>query len=313
LTIIMTPEKKPFFAATYIPKESRFGRVGLLKLIPGIRKLWETRRGDLEEAAQQAVSYLKAFTGGAEGEVTGEGALRAGFDQLARVFDAEYGGFGGAPKFTTPHNLTFLLRYWKRFGDATFDPGCLKKAVDLNGLALRRFWDDSGGGFYFTADDGEDILVRRKEVHDGAVPSGNSVAMLNLLRLGRMTAAPELESKAWRLSRAFAAGVAEAPAAHTRFLAAVDLGVGPSFEVVIAGNPLARDFEVMLQKLRSGFIPNKAVIVRPEGEAPEIVALAGFTRDLRGREGKATAYVCRNYECKLPTTDAGEMLAFLDA
>jgi uncharacterized protein YyaL (SSP411 family) len=134
-----------------------------------------------------------------------------------------------------------------------------------------------------------------------------------MLRLGRMTADPELESKAWRLLRAFAGSVSEAPSAHTQLLAAVDFAVGPAYEVVIAGDPQARDLGKMLQKLRRSFIPNKVVIVRPAGEAPEIAALAGFTKDLHGKEGRATAYVCRNYECKLPTTDAGEMLAFLDA
>ena len=97
-------------------------------------------------------------------------------------------------------------------------------------------WDDSIGGFYFTPDDGEDLIIRKKEIYDGAIPSGNSVAMLNLLRLGRITADSSLEDKAVMIGRSFSTVVRQAPSAYTQLMVAVDFAVGPSCEVPIAGD-----------------------------------------------------------------------------
>ncbi|MCP5116850.1 MAG: thioredoxin domain-containing protein, partial [bacterium] len=76
---------------------------------------------------------------------------------------------------------------------SSFDSSWLKEALELNRLMLDLFWDEEHGGFYVSADDAESLIVRQKEGYDGAIPSGNSVAMLNLVRLGRITADPELE------------------------------------------------------------------------------------------------------------------------
>ena len=98
-----------------------------------------------------------------------------------------------------PGNLddyTFLIHGLLELYETTFEVDYLKKALALNGHLLKHFWDNKNGGFYFTADDGESLLIRQKEIYDGAIPSGNSIAMLNLLRLGRITADSSLEAKA---------------------------------------------------------------------------------------------------------------------
>jgi len=96
-------------------------------------------------------------------------------------------------------------------------------------------------------------------------------------------------------------------------MAALDFAVGPSYEVVIAGNMQAGDTKNMLQALRRAFIPNKVIHFRPtEEEPPEIARLAEFTKYLSSLEGRATAYVCQNYNCKLPTTDIEKMLELLN-
>ena len=82
-------------------------------------------------------------------------------------------------------------------------------------ILSKHFWDDKNGGFFFTSDDGESLLLRQKEIYDGAIPSGNSIAMLNLLRLGRMTANSELEQKASEIGRAFFNNVRNSPAEYT--------------------------------------------------------------------------------------------------
>ncbi|MCZ7395161.1 MAG: thioredoxin domain-containing protein [Candidatus Methanoperedens sp.] len=579
LNMILTPDKKPFYAATYIPKESKFGRAGMLEMIPRIKNLWSLQRSEVEQLAAQNLSALKEVS--ASGVELDEDVLHAAYEQLLGMFDEQHGGFGDVPKFPTPHNFMFLLRYWRRTGDTmalfmvektlyamrkggiydhigfgfhrysvdsgwlvphfekmlydqamlalayveayqatgkeeygktcreiftyvlrdmtspeggfysgedadsegeegkfylwtedeirsvlsgeeallikkvfnithegnfpegkstgrnifylskslyekasflklsmeelqnrivtarrklfdvrekrihpgkddkiltdwnglmiaalakgaavfdepayagaakqaldfillkmsdkegrlyhryrggeaavpgflddyafliwglielyetTFEIRYLKKVHELCNDMIRHFWDEENRGFHLTADDAEKVLVRRKELYDGALPAGNSVAMLNLIRLGKMTANPEFEKKGVQIGRAFSKSISQAPAAYTMLMAALDFAIGPSSEVVVAGDMEAADTKNMLAALRREFIPEKVVIFRPLGEAAEIIHLAGYTRNMLGMEGKATAYVCRDFSCRLPTTDIGEMLKLL--
>ena len=159
------------------------------------------------------------------------------------------------------------------------------------------------------ADEVEMRIGRSKDIYDGARPSGNSVAALNLLRIGRITGSEELGAKADRLFKAFSGQVSPGPVAFSQLMCAVDFNVGPSYEIVIAGINGSEDSHRMLQSLRSLFAPNKVVIFRPDGESPPIVKIAEFTAPQTSLDGKATAYVCLNYACLLPTTDPDVMLA----
>ena len=590
LTIIMTPDKKPFFAATYIPKEGRFGSSGLLELIPRIRDLWTNDRARLLDSAEKISVNLNQIRTPQPGTGTAldESALTNAYEGLCQQFDLQNGGFGSAPKFPTPHNLLFLLRYWKRNNDANaldmvettlqamrmggvydqvgfgfhrystdarwfaphfekmlydqallamayseayqathkveyantaretldyvlrdmtsedggfysaedadsegvegkfylwsvaelkalldkdefslltklfdiqeggnfeiergmnilalrssledaasvygipekeirerlgkirtklfasrekrvrpykddkiltdwnglmiaayakaaqvlgqpvpgqapgdqdhsqaarraadfilarmlqpdgrllhryrdgpgiqanlddysfmiwglielyeavFDTQYLQAALDLTRVMIDHFWDNESGGFYFTPDDGERLLVRHKEIYDGAVPSGNSVAMLNLLRLSRLTGNHEYEELADKIGWAFSTQVNRQPTAYAMLMATLDFGLGPAYEVVVVGDPGAQDTLDMLKALRSRFMPNKVVILVDSGETtPAIFRLAGFTKNLSTTKGAATAYVCANHCCDLPTTDAARMLDLL--
>ncbi|MCG6533443.1 MAG: thioredoxin domain-containing protein [Syntrophales bacterium LBB04] len=586
LTIIMTPDSKPFFAATYIPKQGRSGRPGIMELVPQVASLWRTRRAELLGSSDQIAARLKEASSVEAGSALGEQVLRATYESLLEHFDKRYGGFGSAPKFPSPHNLLFLLRYAKRTGERqaqemvektlramrlggiydhlgfgfhrystdqmwtvphfekmlydqamlalayteayqlttkaeyaktareiftyvlrdlrseeggflsaedadsegeegkfyvwteaelegvlgreearlmakvyntrpdgnfteeatggksggenilhlkqpldelaptlgltsdqlmarvetarsklfearrrrihplkddkvltdwnglmiaalakgaqvfdeptyrdaaakamdfiaqimrdedgrllhryrdgeaskrgnlddyafliwgllelyelTFDAIYLSRALALTADLVAHFWDPEQGGFFFTADDGEALLVRRKEIYDGAIPSGNSVSMLNLLRLGRLTANTDLERKGAQIVKAFSRKAELFPAAFTQLLVGVDFSFGPSHEVVIVGNPDAEDTNRFVRLLRSRFIPNKVVLLKPMGdEASEIVRLAPYTEAYIAADGRATAYVCSNYSCQLPTTDSGEMLRLL--
>jgi len=195
--------------------------------------------------------------------------------------------------------------------ETTFDVRRLRVARDLTRDMLEHFWDEEKGGFYFTADDGEKLLVRPRELYDGAIPSGNSVALSNLLRLARITADTGLEEKASELTKAFGAQVARSPIAFTQFLVGLDFAVGPSYEIVVVGEPGKADTEAMLRALRSKYVPSKVVLLRQPGDAPPIAALAPFTKPMTLRDGKATAYVCRGYACERPTTDPAVMLKAL--
>ncbi len=585
LTILMTPDKKPFFAGTYFPKHTRFGRIGMMELIPRVRDMWRNRRDELEESAQKIASALTEVTAASGGDETlDKDTLATAYEQLRSNYDPRNGGFGKAPKFPTPHNLLFLLRYWKRTGDgkalemvettldhmrrggiydhvgfgfhrystdpgwlvphfekmlydqallaiayteaylatgntsykrtarevldyvlrdmtsaeggfysaedadsegeegkfyvwtqreleealgkddaafastvfgtgkegnftdhatgktglnvlhltsppeelarrlgmdpddfderleavrrrlfearqkrvrplkddkiltdwnglmisalavyyqateekpyleaarksaafildkmvdpegrllhryrggeagieakatdyaffimglidlyeASLDISYLKHALQLNEQFVRYFWDDEEGGFFYTPSYGEKLLVRPKEVYDGALPSANSVALYNLLRLERLTADPRLGDLASRLTAAFSGVVGRYPAGHTQFLVGLDFAIGPSYEVVVTGRAGADDTRAMLRALRSLFVPNMVLVFKPDGEGGnEVSEVAKFTATHQTLDGKATAYVCRNFVCKLPTTDPEVMLEAL--
>lgn len=585
LTIIMTPNMKPFFAGTYIPKKSRFSQTGMLELVPRIEEIWNRQHEEVLDSAEKITSTIQDMISESAGEGIGESILKEAYEDLLSSFDNEYGGFERAPKFPTPHKISFLLRYWRRSGDpealymaehtlenmyrggihdhlgsgfhrystdnmwivphfekmlydqaliatayteayqvtgkrlykeaaegifdyvlrdlkspeggfycgedadvegeegkyylwtldeirsilspeesqlitkvfnlneggnfqeeirgkktgtnllymlrpldavaaelgiptdevesrvkvtkekllaarnkrkrpakddkiltdwnglmiaalakgfqtfgeekylkaaeraadlilkrlyspdkrllhryregvagisgtvddyafliqgllelyeAGFELRYFKAALCLNQELLEHFWDPVQGGFFFTADDSESLIFRKKEFTDAAIPSGNSIEMLNLFRLSRMTANPKLEEKAQELERAFSNHIRKIPSGYTQFLSALDFGLGPAYQVVISGKIESPDTGNMLEELWNYFIPNKVLIFRPEGDEPEITSLATYTKDQIPIEGKTTAYICQNYECQLPTTEINEMLKMLN-
>jgi len=144
LTIIMTPDKKPFFAGTYFPKESRFGRIGMKELIRRIRELWRKERAKIEESAEK-IAQAVAEDFAIEGGDLGEGILASAYEQLLASFDTLHKGFGQAPKFPAPHNLLFLLRRWKRTQDAR----ALSMVTEtLKAMRLGGIYDHLGFGFH---------------------------------------------------------------------------------------------------------------------------------------------------------------------
>ncbi len=133
--------------------------------------------------------------------------------------------------------------------------------------------------------------------------------MLNPLRLRRITSNSDLEDKTERIGRMSFPLVEKSPAAFTQLMVALDFTLGPSFEVVVAGNSKAEDIQGLLKYLQPHFIPNKVVLLHPtELESPDIVPIAEYRRDMSSIGGRATAYICSNFTCKTPTTDAVKML-----
>jgi len=117
LTIIMSPDRRPFFAGTYFPKESQYGRMSLVGLAERIERLWQTGRDDIDRTADSVVESLQPMSSVQPGEAPGKELLHTAYKEMERLFDDKHGGFGTTPKFPTPHHLTFLLRYWKRAND----------------------------------------------------------------------------------------------------------------------------------------------------------------------------------------------------
>jgi hypothetical protein len=583
LTVIVTPEKKPFFAGTYIPREGRFGMSGLLELLPRITKFWEERRSDLTASADEIATALRETAGSGTGVEPDPSLLQEGYEELAVRFDEVNGGFGNAPKFPTPYNLLFLLRFWKRtgkphalsmvektldamrmggicdqigggfhrystdalwrvphfekmlydqalllmayteawqatrnpqfrktaeeiityvirdltspegaffsaedadseggegsfylwtkdevrqimgeddaalaarffsmkdagnypapdgkpghnilfltsspasrasipgtsgadaesqfasiktrllkarerrsrpprddkiladwnglfiaalayaartfgnetylaaarqamefvlhhmhdetggllhryregeaaipaFGDdyaciikalielyeSSFEPSYLSSALEHNAWFLSHFWDAKSGGFFTLSDTQKILLFRKKEISDGAVPSCNSVAFENLVRLAHLTGDPSLDKRASDLSRCFAPTVQQSPSAYSGFMCALDNANGPVHDVVITGDRGAADTQTMIQALWDHYLPAVMVLHLPGDESrSRLVTLAPFAANLNSAVITATAYVCTAHTCAMPTSNTHQMLELL--
>ena len=586
LTIVMTPDRRPFFATTYVPRESRFGRVGMLELVPRLREAWDRQRDQVLSSAATMQDHLQRISDSDQrGRALDASTLGDAFRELAGEYDRSHGGFGSPTKFPTPHRLLFLLRYWRRtdiesartmvdrtlsamraggifdqvgFGfhrystdrrwllphfekmlydqamlalayteawqaggsaehartarevltyvlrdltspegafysaedadsegkegkfyvwthaelrsvlgeadaglaeaawdiraegnfddeatrertganvlhlarpllelaadldlpaaeleerleslrarlydrragrvrpllddkiltdwnglmiaalaragralgessyveaarraadflhgtmwldgdlrhryrdgeaaiasnlddyaclawgeielhQATLDPQHLGRALRLTEVMLEKFLDEERGGLYFSPAGRDDLIVRRKEVYDGAVPSGNSVAMYNLARLARLTGEARYESLAAGIAAAFSRQIAAHPSAFAFLLSALGLALGSSEEIVIVGERDAQDTEALLEVARAGYHPDRVLLWRPPGDDPGRVGeLAPFAAGFVARDGRATAYACRDFRCEQPVTDPEALRALLE-
>ena len=197
--------------------------------------------------------------------------------------------------------------------DATFNPAYLKEALDLQQKTLELFWDHRNGGLFFTAADNEELLVRQKEIYDGAIPSGNSMAAENSVRLAGLTGDTEHLQGADHIFAAFSSDAKRLPSAHSQLMSALLRGAGHSFEVVIAGDPGADDTDALIATIRESYLPQASVLLVPSGTVGDAVReLAPFAEGYVQVEGRAAAYVCRNFECQLPTTDPKKLARLLE-
>lgn len=578
LTVIMTPDKKPFFAGTYFPKHDKWGRPGLLTLLEAIRREWEHNRAGVVAYGEKVARAIVASSGPYAGGPLDASALNAAYRHLRQSFDPRHGGFGGAPKFPMPHNIMFLLRYWRRTGEkdawdmaartltamcrggiydhlgggfaryatdeqwlvphfekmlydnallaytyteafqctgkrdfarvaceiiayvlrdmtapdggfyaaedadsegeegkfyvwrydeimaalgpekgrlfsayygvttagnftggtnvlhvavpdeatfaavqgrepaelaqilagcrrelyrrreqrvhpfkddkiltawnglmiaalakaarvfgrqdyaaaaqravrfiydhlrrtdgrllaryrdgetshlaylddyafllwalvemyeTTFDVAYLERARRLSEDMRRLFWNEGHGGFFFSGTDGEELLTRPKPWYDGAVPSGNSVAALALLRLSRLLDERDLAGLAEDLVRWQAPMAAAQPAGCTFFLTALALYLTPPRQVVIAGRRGEAATEEMLAAVGRAFRPDAVVLFNDPDQADKTAAVLPRLGDYQPRDHRATAYICQDYACQAPVTDAGELAALL--
>jgi uncharacterized protein YyaL (SSP411 family) len=584
LTIFMTPDRKPFFAGSYFPKTTRFGRMGIVELIGEITNAWKNERPKITEATEDILSTLQESLSPDPGEALGGKIVDQVFEELSFQFESRYGGFGKAPKFPTPGNLFFLLRYWKRTGNpealqmmektlqsmkmggiydhigfgfhrystdaqwllphyekmlsdqallamayteayqatskeeykdtameiftyvlrdmtdedgafysaedadsegeegkfytwttseidrlldgkealaarkvynlqdegnfsleagqqsnenifhrtndlddlaselgivkdeligildrirtklfkaraarihpykddkiltdwnglmiaalakgaavfgediysaaaersarfllqnlvndsgellhryrddnagipgniddyafliwgllelyqATFDIRHLEEAVKLCDGMISRFWDDESGGFFFTCQGSGPLPISHKTAMDGATPSGNAVAAMNLLRLGRITADAGLEERVASIGKAFSNQISQYPAAFVCFIYTLAMAMDPSQEVVIAGDPSRQDTRDMVDAVRAEYLPSLTMILAPAtSERARTAALAPYTEKMLPVDDQAAAYICRNYVCQAPVTSVEEMLSLV--
>jgi uncharacterized protein YyaL (SSP411 family)/cytochrome c biogenesis protein CcdA len=189
--------------------------------------------------------------------------------------------------------------------EATFNPQYLQQAKFLADEMIRLFEDKAGGGFFFTAPDGQTLIGRTKDAYDGAIPSGNSAAALVLVKLGRLMVDRNYEQQGAGTVNVFSDQIKRSPSGFTHMLSAFDYLLGPSREIVIAGDQNNPDTQEMLHEVHLHFIPNKVLCLHPmdQQQAKIIEALAPFVKEQKSINGKTTVYVCTNHVCQLPVTD----------
>jgi len=215
-----------------------------------------------------------------------------------------YYGKGRAVERAFLNDYAFMITGLLDLYEADFDARWLTEAKRLAEQMIELFGDVDGGGFFLTGSDGERLIARNKPVYDGAVPCGNSVAALALLRLGQATMQRRFIDNASKSLETFSAQLQQSPTSLTYMLMAVDFLLGPRQEIVIAGNSQADDTKQMLKSVRSRFLPNAVVLLHQTGPAGKAIKkIVPFLAGQEPIDAKATAYVCENYICNRPVNN----------
>ncbi len=187
----------------------------------------------------------------------------------------------------------------------------LNEARTLTDRMIEEFWDDENGGFYFTGNSHENLIVRSKDYFDNATPSGNSVAAGVLLRLAVLTGKDQYRNVAMAVFREAADAARRYPSGFGYLLSAIDFLLSTPKEVAIVGRDNT-DIQPLLQEVWRRYLPNK--VVAPSTTAGEVSSSSLPLLENRPlQEGRATAYVCENYTCKQPVTNRAELAAQLAA
>ena len=185
--------------------------------------------------------------------------------------------------------------------EATFNVVYLTKALELNEKMLNLFKDEELGGLFLYGTDGEELIVRPKDIYDGAVPSGNSVATLNMLRLARLTTNGELENEAYGQFEVFASKVKTIESAHAYFMTALLYSKVPGKDIIIAGEEQESNTKAMIKEINSNYLPFSTVVLNTDDE--RLISINSELKAHKPIGWKTTAYICENFSCKEPITD----------
>lgn len=249
------------------------------------------RRSDYARAAARALDFIRSRLTRSDGRL------------LARFRDgaAEY------PAYLDDH--AFLLWALLEMYETTFDPAYIAWGREIAATTLRLFEDTAAGGFFFTGTDSEELITRPKEIYDGALPSGNSVAAYALLRCARTLQDEGLAAVAEQTLRAFAGEAARYPRAYTFYLMALEYYLEAPRQVVIAGS--RKDAQPMIDVVATAFVPTTNLLFSESDNAAAVAKILPHIADYRPVAGEAAAYVCEEMTCKPPVTSPAELAASL--
>lgn len=205
----------------------------------------------------------------------------------------------------------------------TFKIKYLKLAFELNDILLKHFLDKENGGLFFTSDDSEKVLIRKKESYDSSLPSGNSVHMLNLLKMAQISEDEKLKGIAQDIAHCFSQKIKRSPLAHVNLINALDFEWGPSFELVIATPNLDKSSDTshlfesdselsnLLKILGNTFIPNLTLLIKEQTNENWPFTISDPFKSKKTINSKITYYICSNKECDIPTHNIMEVLNHL--
>jgi len=196
--------------------------------------------------------------------------------------------------------------------EATLEPRWLQEAVALADGMITLFWDDAVGGFYDTGSDHETLVIRPRDVFDNAQPCGGSVASDVLLRLAVINGNDDYSAKGATPLRAMQQLLGRAPAATGHWLGALDFYVSLPREIVIVGPADGPSTGEMLEEVSKRFMPNRVLVGVSDPSTPPLKDSPLLEQRVM-QDGRPTAYVCENYACQLPVTDAAALAAQLDS
>jgi uncharacterized protein YyaL (SSP411 family) len=171
------------------------------------------------------------------------------------------------------------------------------------------FRDETKGGYFMTADDAEQLIVRPKELYDGAIPSGNSVQMLNLLKLARLTGRADLEELAAETGKAFDGMINRSPSNFSQALIALQFAQGETVEIVVVGERGDSETDALLDYINRMYKPGKVILLKTSANAEALSKLAPYTAEQHQMDGKPTVYICRNFSCEKPINSLEELKA----
>jgi len=221
-------------------------------------------------------------------------------DDNGRLLRVHAGGSGRHQAVLDDY--AFMIGALLDLHEATSELPWLEQAKALQALQDRLFADQEHGGYFMTASDGEQLMVRDRPSWDGALPSGNSVSAMNLVRLAALTEDETYRERAERLFSTFAQGLSEAPSGANALLCALDYYLDRPIEIVLV-RPDAQSADALLAPLRLAFVPNRALTVVLESELAEQARTVPWLEGKVAVAGMTTAYVCESGRCELPTSD----------
>jgi len=205
-------------------------------------------------------------------------------------------------------DYAFLVQALLDMYEADFDVQWLQWAFDLQRKQDELFWDDKHGGYFAVSGNDKSLLLRLKEEYDGAEPSGNSVAVMNLLRLANLTDRADFREKATKSLDAFSKLLTEAPIVMPYMCAALNYSLAAPMHLVISGRIDQPDTQALLHVAQQEFVPNKVLVLADQGDGQTYLQkLLPFISGMGLSNGKAAAYVCQNMSCQLPLTEPAEL------
>ncbi len=194
--------------------------------------------------------------------------------------------------------------------ESSFDISFLSKAIDINKNMINFFWDYKNHGFYLYGEDSEQLIARPKELFDGAMPSGNSVAAYNLIKLARITGDSNLEEMAGQHLNFICGSILSEEINHSFFLLAASFALSESKELVCLIRDKSEE-EKIKDLLSEKAIFNLTTIIKTNENKDEIEKLIPFVKDYDFINDKSSYYLCKGKSCLAPINDIDELIKLL--